>query len=522
MEKKRQIANIICFVRASEPRDRDLDLVKPVVEQVKLLNHYGFEGTFLYQYDALLSPELVAPMEQCKVPVEIGVWLEIMEPLCQAAGIPWRGRPGFDWDWHAHCGFSVGYTLEERKLLCDLIFEKFRSVFGYYPRVVGSWMIDGYTLRYLQERYGVIGSCNCKDQWGTDGYTIWGGYYGQAYYPSIQNGFCPAQTLDQQVPLPVFRMLGSDPIYQYDLGLEKEDTLESEESQGVVTLEPVYCEGGGGGNHQWVDWYLKENFAPDTLSFGYTQAGQENSFGWEAMEQGLKYQFSRMAQMVQQGLLEVETLAKSAIWFRNTYSLTPASTITAFEDWRGKGHQTIWYCCRNYRVNFLLRNGQLYLRDWFLFDQNYPERYRDAPCKTDYLVFDNLAVMDGNRWSGGAVRAGVYPMWEDAQEIGSSDALSRPEQTQENEIRFSVRSKAGEYTVTCGEEQLCFVSSRPGFFLEFRQKPDSPAPRIEGKRLCFSQNGVSYALSLQKGWAQESDQGLKVFADKNEICFQRG
>ena len=30
-------------------------------------------------------------MEQCRVPVEIGVWLEVTEPLCQAAGIPWRG-----------------------------------------------------------------------------------------------------------------------------------------------------------------------------------------------------------------------------------------------------------------------------------------------------------------------------------------------------------------------------------------------------------------------------------------------
>ena len=94
MEKKRQIANIICFIRGSEPRNRKLDLIRPVTEQVKLLGRYSLKGTFLYQYDALIFSDFTAPMKLCRTPVEIGVWLEIVEPLCRAAGIPWRGRPG--------------------------------------------------------------------------------------------------------------------------------------------------------------------------------------------------------------------------------------------------------------------------------------------------------------------------------------------------------------------------------------------------------------------------------------------
>jgi hypothetical protein len=39
---------------------------------------------------------------------EIGAWLEVVRPLVEKAGLAWRGRPGFDWDWHADVGFTVG------------------------------------------------------------------------------------------------------------------------------------------------------------------------------------------------------------------------------------------------------------------------------------------------------------------------------------------------------------------------------------------------------------------------------
>ena len=57
-----------------------------------------------------------------------------------------------------------------------------------------------------------------------------------AYYPSRINAYMPAQTEEGQIPVPIFRMLGSDPIYQYDDGL-------GQERQGVISLEPVYEKG---------------------------------------------------------------------------------------------------------------------------------------------------------------------------------------------------------------------------------------------------------------------------------------
>ena len=149
----------------------------------------------------------------------------MIEPLCDAASIPWRGR--FPWDWHCNVGFLVGDEKEEREKLIDEAFNRFRDIFGYYPATCGSWHIDAYSLNYMYEKYGITASCNCKEQYGTDGYTIWGGIYSGAYYPSKNNMLSPAKSSENQINVPVFRMLGSDPIYQYDMDIGKTQQVTS-------------------------------------------------------------------------------------------------------------------------------------------------------------------------------------------------------------------------------------------------------------------------------------------------------
>lgn len=264
-----RIVNIVNFIRNVEPRGvTDEVLYETVVQQVKQLSAHGLEGTFLLQYDALINPKYQALLKnELNSTSEIGAWWEITQPHVEAAGIEWRGR--FPWDWHANVGFATGYTPEERIILVDIYMEKFKSIFGAYPKSVGSWFIDAHTLGYMYDKYNIIASCNCKDQIGTDGYTLWGGYWNQAYYPSRVNAYMPAQTEKGQISVPIFRMLGSDPIYQYDSGL-------GGNLQSVITLEPVYHDAGG--SKEWVDWFLKSIVDEPCLAFSYTQAGQENSF----------------------------------------------------------------------------------------------------------------------------------------------------------------------------------------------------------------------------------------------------
>lgn len=212
-----RIVNIVNFIRNIEPRSEEITetvLYETVARQAAQLAEYGLPATFLLQYDALINPRYRQLLTQDVYPgTEVGGWWEITQPHVEAAGLKWRGR--YPWDWHADVGFATGYTPEERRKLVDVYMEKFKEVFGKYPTAIGSWFIDAYTLGYMYDKYGIVASCNCKDQIGTDGYTLWGGYWNQAYYPSRVNAYMPAQTREGQIPVPVFRMLGSDPIYQY-------------------------------------------------------------------------------------------------------------------------------------------------------------------------------------------------------------------------------------------------------------------------------------------------------------------
>lgn len=409
---KRQIVNIVNFIRAVEPR-LEMDLVTPVREQIRLADGYGLKTTFLLQYDALVGDtytDLLRGLD--KNMFETGVWFEVVQPLVEKAGIQWRGR--YPWDWHSHCGFSVGYTKSEREALIDVLFTDFHAKFGYYPRSFGSWAFDAHTLGYAAKKYGLDAACNCKDQWGTDGYNMWGGYYGQGYLPNKNNVFAPARSAENKIDVPVFRMLGSDPVSQYDLGL---DIDTGAGVQGVASLEPVYTGGnGGGGVPAWVDWYLSENFSGRCLSFGYAQAGQENSFGWDKMKAGLEYQYKRFATLAEAGSIEVETLGETGRWYKRTYGETPASVVAATRDMTGSGRRSVWYSSKNYRINIYAESRRFWIRDIHLFRDEYRERYLDTVCTTNDLTYDNLPFVDGNRFSGHGIRAGLYPTTDENAE----------------------------------------------------------------------------------------------------------
>lgn len=414
--KNRQIVNIINFIRGCEPRE-PVDLYTPVREQIALMKRYALRGTFLLQYDALIDP-VYTDMLKALDPeqFELGVWFEVVQPLVEQVGLTWRGR--FPWDWHVHCGFSMGYTRQQREKLLDELYRKFREIFGYYPRVFGSWFFDTHTARYVSDKYGVDAFCNCKEQYGTDGYTLWGGYYGQGYYPSRSNVFLPAQTEGSQIPAPLFRMLGSDPVYQYDWGMSAESG--ARDIQEVITLEPVYGHSGGG-NPEWVDWYLNENYNGECLSFGYAQAGQENSFGWPAMEAGLKDQFARFAKLQSEGSLTVEPLGETGRWYKQTYPVTPASAITAHSAYDDPEKKSVWYCSRYYRVNLYADKHGLRIRDLHIFREDMADPYEDTVCTRNEATYESLPVVDGNIHSGNGIIAGAYPIGPEGEPFAPGD-----------------------------------------------------------------------------------------------------
>jgi len=498
-----RIVNIVNFIRGVEPRE-PMDLVTPVVEQIKLAKKHGLPSTFLVQYDAMIKPEFADLLKKELGPEdEIGAWIEVVQPQVEAAGLKWRGR--FPWDWHTDVGFTVGYTPEERLKLMDVYMEKFKEVFGKYPRSVGCWIIDAPTLNYLADKYGITVATICKDQSGTDGYTLWGGYWNQAFYPSRKNAFMPAQTAGEQLNVPVFRMLGSDPVTQYDTGI-------GHDRQGVYSLEPVYKDSGG--DPKWVRWFFKTNFTEPSLAFAYAQAGQENSFGWPAMKDGLIDQYALLEEWQKAGKVRVETLEESGKWFRKKFDKTPATAIVAMDDAADSGKRSIWYESRFYRVNLFWDKDAWRVRDIHMFDENYAERYLTERVTTSDAFYDTLPVMDGYNWSTAENLAGIRLV----DSAGKPIAGGEPKVTQgEDSLTIAVPLvDGGEMTIFCGPEGMKFSMSGEkapnDWALQIGTSPEKKAgiTGISSDAIRYRHNGFDYAVRCEEGTASQSDEKVLI------------
>ena len=402
-----RIVNIYNFIRNSDFRLTNSEdvLFDCTRHQIGLLKGAKLPATWALQYDALINPRYQKLLkEELGTNDEIAAWWEIPQPLAEKAGIKWRGQ--HEWDPVANVGFSPGYTPEERRKLVDIYMSDFKGIFGRYPRTAGSWYIDEVTLDYMASKYGIVASCSCKDQIGTDFYTLWDGYWNQAYYPSRLNAYMPAQTKHGQINVPIFRMLGSDPIYQHGI------------TPGMFTMEPVYPDAGGSSN--WVNWFIGDFVSGPSLAFAYTQVGQENSFGWEAMKNGLQRQVELFAKLSQSGEIRVETLAESGEWFCSHFSVTPPTSVVALDDWKHQGRKTVWYDSRFYRLNMLWQNDVFFIRDLHCFDESLMSPTHEKALMATSLSYEALPIMDWARWSeAGALNVGIWPVLLSSNDVES-------------------------------------------------------------------------------------------------------
>lgn len=492
-EAQPRIVNIYNFVRENDFRLQNSEAIlrEATEQQIQVLKRLNLPATFALQYDALMDERYQKLFKAQGRNFEIAAWWEIPQLLAEKAGLKWRGK--YEWDPEAHVGFSPGYTPQERRKLVDVYMADFQKIFGYYPKTVGSWFIDEVTLEYMAQRYGVIASCNCKDQIGTDFYTLWGGYWNQAYYPSRVNSYMPAQTKRGQIDMPVFRMLGSDPIYQHGI------------TPGMFTLEPVYRDSGG--SPTWLKWFMDSLIHEPSLAFAYTQGGQENSFGWRDMQKGFVQQVELFAKQAQAKEIRVETLAQSGTWFRKHFSVTPPTSVVALDDWKKQGRKTVWYDSRFYRLNVLWQDGSFSIRDLHCFDENIVSPTHETPLTATSLTYETLPVMDWAMWTrSGAKNVGMWPV------LLSPDGKTSPltpegapivkELNTQNLGVYQPLREGGKFWIACAESKITFAATdkdgkplRWAWQMVGGASQKSIVQSVEANRIRYKHGGEDYQIS---------------------------
>lgn len=507
--KKTVIVNLYQVVRMShwEPSRFVFDDFDTLGWEIRAAKQFGFPGTYALKYDALMEPRYRELLKGSLTREdEIGAWWEITRPLCERAGVTFRGDKGGDrYDDRVDSAYSVGYTPRERKRLLDAYMEDFLGAFGRYPSSIGSWVLDPVTLEYAASRYGVAAAAICRDQLGVDGFSLWGGYPNGVYYPSRYNEYLPAQSPENQLDIPVFRLLGPDPIYNFEAEVR-------EGLQGVYTLEPAWLLGR---DPKWIRWLFHCLTGEDALGIGYAQVGQENNFLWENIRPGLLPQLEAVAELRSEGALRVETMEASARRFRTVCRLTPPVTFQAGRDWEETRNLSAqWYACGYYRVGFLWEKGRLRIRDCFLYRENYPSRYLENPLSGSASMADALPVLFPQRW--GSPRPYIrLADREGGEPEGQAEYSALDSRTARCRLTRTGKTLA-EFTMTpegirlCGKYRLIF-DRLPVF-----------AGR-ENREIILSHQGFSYRFSVTRGKIlQAGKAGVFLEPEEGEIFLKLG
>ncbi len=199
-------------------RGRDLwtdKSLKPISDQYDLISKYNFQATWLVQYDTLNDAALLSKIKTFNNKQEIGVFLEISKNLAE------KGRVIYPQDvawFYPQAVFLSGYTQSERKKLIDELFREFKDKFGYFPKSVGAWWIDSYSLNYLKEKFGIKAAMIVADQKTTDNYGVWGQWWGVPYYPSRANILTPVSNLKVKQDVVILQWAQRDSFLAYGDG----------------------------------------------------------------------------------------------------------------------------------------------------------------------------------------------------------------------------------------------------------------------------------------------------------------
>ena len=175
-------------------------------------------------------------------------------------------------------------------------------------------------------------------------------------------------------------------------------------------------------------------------------------------------------------------------------------------------------------MNLHNREGKICIRDMFLFDEGYSDRYLTEPAPGDSAVFNTLPVIDGFCWSGNNIHSAMYFVRRGSYEKADGRILSVKSENG-NELRIVFELDGKKTVCVCREDRVCFDFTDNSFDLLFRYNSlkDTVIKEIGKSAVKYGYETAKYGIKLN-GTAAPEENGYRISpaADRLEISFFRG
>ncbi len=377
------------------------------------------------RYDALLNKTVVNNLKQSH---EAGLLLEITPHLASQSGVEYKGKlDGTDW-YYAKNAFLIGYTTQERIKLVDTLFEAYRQVFGVYPQFTTSWMIDSFSLNYINDKYGVILHEITKEQYETDSYTLYGGVFNAAYFPSSNHPLIPTRNNPQKMVM--IRQTISDPINNYG------------SPKAYFTSQPNdYLNSPDQKNIDYFNKLLKQNISQKAQQV-VSVIGLENSFTQKRFINEFMSQLDIINNLPTNEAIVYRPSEFAHKFIKSYKSNEPFCIETESQSENIK--EVIWYFTGLYRARVINKDNHLIIDDLRIY-QDLRDPYAEITAETDYAYWIIPSIFDGSS----QYSLNQIPTGENIYNFSSGnivpDFISEP---------FGIKIGSGEYEIDCTDELI--------------------------------------------------------------------
>jgi len=350
------------------------DSAKSLASQYFEVSKRNLPASWLFTYDVLENKEVATFAKQMDQQQDLGIFLEVTPNFAENAGVTYNKTDS----WHrSNSVFLIGYSQDDRKKLIDVVFERFKNNFGYYPKSVGAWWVDSFSLNYMKDKYNITSTLGCADQFYTDGYSLWGQYWSTPFYPSKNHAGMPARNTETKLDLVLLQWAARDPLNGYS-----GERASSYSTQDYYTrdLPDEYYE-------KLIKLYALKN----KNQFGQITLGLEGDFPEETYREKFAQHLDMIQRISTQENITVTNMKDFSLWYRQIFpNLSPAHVIEA-DDLLGSKIKSVWYQSPAYRIGLTYNgeNQELKIVDWRTFQDNFQEPFYLTP-NTQLNLYINI------------------------------------------------------------------------------------------------------------------------------------